>query len=100
MLSSLRKKLRDLLLEPLVDVLRAADEPHRREAVAPRLESLLGRGDDVGVVGQAEVVVGAEVDDLAAVDRDAGPLRRFDPPFGLVEPLRLEALESPCGGRR
>ena len=65
----------------------------RRQAVAPRLQPVVRGLDDVGVVGEAEVVVRAEVDDLAAVDRDAGPLRRLDPPLGLVQPLRLEVVD-------
>ena len=48
-------------LELLVHLLGAADEADRGHAEAPAVERLLGGGDDLGVVGQAEVVVGAEV---------------------------------------
>src|SRR5262249_47121930 len=57
-------------LELLVQVLGAADEADAGHAVAVALEALPGGGDDGGVVGQPEVVVGAEVEDLAAVDLD------------------------------
>jgi hypothetical protein len=52
-------KGRDACLEPLVQVLRAADEAHRGEAKAVAVERGARGGDDVGVVGQAQVVVGA-----------------------------------------
>ena len=76
MLSPLPKNCAICCFELLVDVLRAADEADAGEAVAPGFQPFEGRGDDVRVVGEAEVVVRAEVDDLAAVDADAGPLRR------------------------
>jgi hypothetical protein len=43
------------------------------------------------VIGEAEVVVRAEVDHLAAVDGDAGELPTLDASFGLVQSLRLQA---------
>jgi hypothetical protein len=50
-----------------------------------------------GVVGQAEVVIGAEVDDLAlaapgALDADDRLLRRGDDALFLVEPALLQGL--------
>ena len=42
----------------------------------PLLERLGGRRDNVGVVGEAEVVVRAEVDRLGLRRRDVGVLRR------------------------
>jgi hypothetical protein len=59
----------DLRFQLLVQVLGAADEAHRGHAEAVRVERLLGGGDHGRVVGQAEVVVGAEVQHLAAVAR-------------------------------
>ena len=95
--SSVRKKAGEPSLEVLVDLLGAADEPHARHAVAPAVERLLGRGDDTGVVGEAEVVVRAEIEDLAAARHlDRGLLRRDDHPLGLEEPLRRG---SPPAGR-
>ena len=57
------EEARDGRLELLVDVLGAADEPDAREAEAPPLEPVPGGPDEVGVVGKAEVVVRAEVED-------------------------------------
>ena len=45
--------------------LRAADEAHRSHAEAELVERLARRGDDLGMVGKAEIVVGAEVQELA-----------------------------------
>ena len=45
-------------------LLGSADEAHRGHAVAPSVERLLGGLDHLRMVGQAEVVVGAEVQDL------------------------------------
>ena len=52
-------------LELLVHLLGAADEADGGHAVAPAVQRLVGGGDDLGVVGEAEVVVGAEVEHLA-----------------------------------
>ena len=84
-------------LELLVDLLGAADEPHARHAVAPAVECLLGCRDDPGVVGEAEVVVGAEVQHLFAVRHlDGGLLRRDDDALGLEE---ARPTGSPPAGR-
>ena len=58
------EKVRNGSLELLVQVLRAADEPHAGETEAMIVQRLVGGGDDVRVVGEAEVVVGAKVDEL------------------------------------
>jgi hypothetical protein len=47
----------------------------------------LAAGDDVGVVGETEVVVGAEIQHLAAVgERDLRRLRAGDDALGLNRP--------------
>ena len=67
----------EALLQVAVDLLRAADEANGRHAEAPAVERLLRRVDDLGVAREAEVVVRAEVDQLAgALDRDMRGLRR------------------------
>ena len=57
----------DGFLELLVDVLGAADEADGGHAVAARVDRFLGGGREPGAVGQAEVVVGTEIQGLAAV---------------------------------
>ena len=82
------------LLELLVDVLGAADEPHRGHAVAPRVERRRGRLDERGVVGEAEVVVRAEVEHLrAAAHPDVRTLRRGEDPLGLEGPGGADGIQ-------
>ena len=51
----------DAALQLAVEGLRAADEAHARHAVAPLVERAVGGGEQLGVAGEAEVVVRAEV---------------------------------------
>jgi len=84
----------DLLFELLVNLLCAADEADGREAVAPFLVALACGLDNLGVVGQAEIVVGAEVEDLLpAGDRDVGLLRTCYDTLGLVQPVLPDLLK-------
>jgi hypothetical protein len=60
-----------------------------------RVERVLGRLDDVGVVGQAQVVVGAEVQHRAAVgELDLGRLRAGDDAFGLEQAGGADLVEG------
>jgi hypothetical protein len=52
------------------------------------------RGGDGRMVGQAEVIIGAEVERRRAVlDPHAGRLRCGDDPFGLVKALRAQFIQ-------
>ncbi len=87
-MSSVPEECRQALLQLAVDRLGAADEAHRGHPEAPPVERLVRGGDDRGMAGQAEVVVGAEVDHLTeALDPDVRRLRRRDHQLGLVEAL-------------
>ncbi len=84
----------DALFQGAVQVGGAADEAHAGHAEAVAVHGLLGGGDDLRVVGKAQVVVGAEVQDLAASgDRDVGGLRGVDFALNLPEGLRLDGIE-------
>mmetsp|Transcript_78788 Transcript_78788/g.219008 ORF Transcript_78788/g.219008 Transcript_78788/m.219008 type:complete len:389 (-) Transcript_78788:393-1559(-) len=84
----------DALLQRLVQVLGAADEAHRRQAEAMSAQRLVRRLDDLRMAGQAQVVVGTEVDDLAAVGRlHHRALRRGDDALGLEEASGADAVE-------
>ena len=64
----------DPLLELEVQRLRAADEAHARHPVAPLVERAVGGLQQLGVARQAEVVVGAEVEDrLVRAPRRGSP---------------------------
>ena len=84
----------ELLLQRQMKVLRAADEPHRGHAEAMAVERGFGGGDQARMIGEAEVIVGAEIEqlDAAAVmaagagrgvfrDDDAAALRRGNRPL-------------------
>jgi len=59
------QELAQAILQALVDLLRAANKPHRRQPIAPFVKRSMGGGKDLRVVGQAKVIVGAEVEHLA-----------------------------------
>ena len=68
----------DRLLELAMQRLRAADEAHRGHAEAELVHRALGGGDHLGMVGETEIIVGAEVERLARRcpgDADAPALR-------------------------
>ncbi len=63
------------ILELFVNFLRAADEPDGRHAVTPAVQRFLRGRDDGWMVGQAQVVVGAEVQHLAVENAHHRSLR-------------------------
>ena len=76
MVSSVAEEVAQGTFQVLVDLLRAADEADRRHPEAPPVQGVPGGRDHLGVVGQAEVVVGAEVQtSVAGRNRDQGLLR-------------------------
>ncbi len=77
-----------------MDVLRAADEAHARHPEAVAVERRLRRGDERGMIGQAEIIVRAEIDHAPAVrDRDLGVLRPGDDALGFEKSLRFDFIE-------
>ena len=77
-----------------VEILRPADEADGGHAVAARLHRFLCRGDEPRAVGEAEVVVGAEVQGLASVlEGDFRALGGSDVAFFLVEAGFLDGGE-------
>lgn len=78
-------KLSEPLLEIAVDRLRPAGEAHRGHAVTPLAQRFLGGRDHPGVVGQAEAVVGAQVEHVATGRVElVGAVRRGHESLGLV----------------
>ncbi len=76
--------------------LGAADETHGRYAVAELVEGFVRRSDDVGVIGEAEVIVGAQVqhvlDATVCPDVDRRLLRPRDDTFGLEKSLGFQGV--------
>jgi hypothetical protein len=86
-------KAGDAGLEFLVQILRAADKPHRTQAVAVGAQRLVRRLEHLGVRGQAEIVVGAQVDDLAPIGKPHhGALGPGDDPLRLIYAGRADLL--------
>src|SRR5207244_2781676 len=86
-------KASDGSFEALVQILRAADKAHRGQTVAVMVEAVVGGGDEGRVVGQAKVVVGAEVDDLVAADLDGRSLGALQLALALVQAALAKVLQ-------
>ncbi len=88
------EELRQALLELLVQRLGAADEAHRRHPEAPSLERVARGLDHRRVIGEPEVVVRTEVEELAhALDLDVRRLRRLEHELTLVEASLPQSVE-------
>ena len=84
-------------LQLLVRNLGAADEPHRRHPETIPGQRGPRRLDEAGVVGEAQVVVGAQVDAGGArLERHLALLRRGDDLFLLEQAVGLERFD-PAG---
>ena len=81
------QKAGDFLLQGLMDVLGAADEPHGGQAIALFVIGLLGGLNEPGAVAQAQVVVGAHAQQLPAILHFyPGPLGRDEGGLSLKQP--------------
>ena len=77
--------------------LRPADEANRGHAVAPAVERVVRRRHDGRVVREAEIVVRAEVQELAAtLDLDVGTLSGRHDELGLVGARRAQVGQRLC----
>ena len=70
----LAQECRQLLFELIVQVQRPVEHPAARTPGAEAVKRVLRRRDDLWVVGEPQVVVGAEHDPRLALDQDAGAL--------------------------
>ena len=90
------QKLADAFLELLVNGLRAADKAHRGHAVAVCIQRGVGRLDNFRMIGEAEIIIGAQVDDLRRTaivqDINCRLLRAGNQSFLLEKPLILQCL--------
>ncbi len=90
----LAEELRQLPLQLVVHVLRAADEAHAAHAVAALVEALVRRLDQLGVAGQAEVVVGAEVEHVQRRREPRGYSTAISTPCSLQ--MKRSSLHRPA----
>ncbi len=76
-----------------MDRLRAADKAHRRHAETILLQTAPGRLDQAMIVGQAQVIVGAEVQHvLAAREPDVGCLWAGNDALGFVKAVGADGV--------
>ena len=87
------EEARQAALEFLVRLLGAADEAHRGHAVAAVIEGALRRSAHRRMVGEPEVVVGAQVDHRASGNLHDRALRALEHALGLVQALLAQALQ-------
>ena len=83
----------DALLELHVQAHGAGDRTHRARADAEFFDGCDGRFAQLGMGGQAEVIVGGEVDDLLPVESRFGGALRFEDAQALVSAFRAPLLE-------
>ena len=88
----------DGLLEFAMQGLRAADEAHRRHAEAEVVKRALGRRNDFRMIGETEIIVGAEIDHLALAalpgDANAAALWAGDQPLALAEARCVDLAQN------
>ena len=96
----LAEVFRDRQLELAMQRLRAADEADRGHAEAEFVHRPRRGGDDVRVVGEAEIIVGAKIERLARAvlrsDADPPALRPRQQALALREARRLDVVEGPA----
>ena len=80
------KKVGESLFKLLMKSLRAADKADGSEAVAPLIERFVSGSDYFRMVGQAEIVVRAEIQNFAPGDYDMRVLWRFNLALALFQP--------------
>ena len=94
----LAQVLGNRLLEFTMQRLRSADEAHGGHAEAECVHGAARRRDHVRVVGEAQVIVGAEIDRIARAlrrrDMDAPALRSGQQALALREARRLDVVEG------
>ena len=80
------QKITDFFLERLVQILRAAYEADGSEAKPVFIERFMRCLDERRVIGEAEVIIGAQIDHLAPVgETHERALRAGDEPFALQQ---------------
>ena len=68
-----------------MNILGAADKAHGGHAETPLVKARFDGFDNLEVIGQAEIIVGAHIQHLLFTDADAGLLGGCDPVFGFVK---------------
>lgn len=80
----------DGLFELFMQILCAANKPDGSHAIAMVLHPLDRYSNDVRMIGQPKVIVGAEIYDVALCNADVRTLGAENFPLGLIEPSRSD----------
>jgi hypothetical protein len=75
-----------------VNVLGSTNEADGAHSEPMSVKGAFGGFDEPGMVGEAEVIIGAEVEHLFAVDGDGGGLGARDDSLGFVGACRFDQL--------
>ena len=89
------EEFRQRSFQLFMNVLRAANETHAGHAEPVCIERFLRGGDERGMIGQAEIVIRTEVQNLApTADFDVRILRRGDDALGFIKAGGTNFLEG------
>ena len=72
-------------LQLLVDILSATDETHRRHAKAAFFHHPTCSLDETRMIGETEIIVGAEIEHFLSSHADGSPLRTLNDTLFLVK---------------
>ena len=71
-----------------MDFVCPADEAHGSHAIAVELKPAAGCLNDAGMIGQTQIIVGAEIQHAALCDLNLRLLRAQQPPLGFIQAFR------------
>ena len=102
MVSSVPRKLSDLLLKFFMNILRTANETDAAHAISMRFDGFMCSFDHFGMRGKPEIIIGAKIQNGFAVHYDLCALWAGNYPFSFVESgsfyflnfLRLSCLQN------
>ena len=87
------EELSDLGFQLLVEVLATANEADRGHTEATGVHAVLGGLDQFGVVGQAEVVIGTEVEADLATNHNFSALGTLDDAFSFIQAVGFDLCQ-------
>ena len=74
-------------------ILSAADKAHGGHAKTVAIHTAFRGGNEIRVVRETQIVIGAEVNDLATADGDIRLLRRSNNTLFFKQPFRARGIE-------
>eukprot|EP01137_Pigoraptor_chileana_P037783 Opistho-2@150 len=76
-----------------MNVLRAADKTYTAHSITMGIDGFVGRFDYFGMRREAEIIIGAEIQDFFAVHGDLGALLAGDDAFFLHQSYRVDLFQ-------